>query len=838
MSSAQQLPTPVSLDRKLHSVTWPLLVIAALMLSLCIASLSTLSSIRAFVNGEGMWSKAERQALAELRRYAATGTPDYYQRYRDELAVPIGDRTARLQLQAPDPDYVLASQGLIAGRNHADDVPGMMRLFRLFRHSRLLARPIAAWTQGDELILQLDQVGQQLHAAMIAPQHQPANVSRLLGAAEQIHTRVAPLEDDFSTSLGNTSRQVLRLLSVFLTLCISVLVGIGALISRATIRRGERIAHALRETQEQAYVAQARSHVTLESIADAVLCTNESQRVTYMNGAAEQLTGWSAAEAEGQSLATVLAILPEPQRFTDQGAISRVLNGEQHTGTTTGSLLRRRDGTTVPINERAAPIRDSQGRVTGIVFVLRDITQEQAFAAQLQHQATHDALTGLANRREFEQQLRLAIEDHRRSATEYALFYLDLDQFKVINDTCGHAAGDELICQVSWAVKQKLRDSDVLARLGGDEFGVLLAACPQSLAMTVAESIRRHISELRFSWESKAFVVNVSIGVLSLTESLLSVDDALSAADQACYLAKDNGRNRVQFYRPDDQQMRARRGEMQWVERLNTALEVGRFSLYAQEIRPITKPAKLRAGGEAPRFELLLRLVESDGTLVAPMAFIPAAERYGLMPRIDRWVISHACSALAELRARHGLIPTCMINLSGASVNDAGLAEFVRSQLEQFELPRYSIGFEVTETTAIANLATAAQLMNRLREIGCPIALDDFGSGMSSFGYLRSLPVDYLKIDGDFVKDMTTDSVDYAVVEAIHHIGRVMGIRTVAESVESAEILTALVVVGVDFAQGFHLALPVPMMDMMRRPAPAGARDQATLHAGPTAARR
>ena len=837
MNSAQQLPTPISLDRKLHSVTWPLIVIAVLMLSLCVVSLSTLSSIRAFVNGEGMWSKAERQALAELHRYAATGAPEYYQRFRDELAVPLGDRIARLQLQAADPDYVLASEGLIAGRSHPDDVPGMMRLFRLFRDSRLLARPIAAWTQGDELIIQLDQVAQQLHSAMNLAQKQPATVSRLLAAAEQIHTRVAPLEDEFSTSLGNTSRQVLQLLSVFLTLCISVLVGIGASISRITIRRSERIAHALHETQEQAYVAQARSHVTLESIADAVLCTDESQKVTYMNGAAELLTGWMAAEAEGQSLATVLAIVPEPRRFTDDSAINRVLSGEQHTGTTTGSVLRRRDGTTVHIHERAAPIRDSQGRVTGIVFVLRDITQERALAAQLQHQATHDALTGLANRREFEQRLRLAIEDHRRIGTEYALFYLDLDQFKVINDTCGHAAGDELICQVSWAVKQKLRESDVLARLGGDEFGVLLTACPQSLAMTVAESIRRHISELRFTWESKSFVVNVSIGVLALTESLVSVDDALSAADQACYLAKDNGRNRVQFYRPDDQQMRARHGEMQWVERLNTALEVGRFSLYAQEIRPITKPAKLRAGSEAPRFELLLRLVDSDGTLVAPMAFIPAAERFGLMPRIDRWVISKACSNLAELRARHGLIPTCMINLSGASVNDPGLADFVRAQLEQFGLPRYSIGFEVTETTAIANLATAAQLMNRLREIGCPIALDDFGSGMSSFGYLRSLPVDYLKIDGDFVKDMTSDSVDYAVVEAIHHIGRVMGVKTVAESVESEEILTALGVVGVDFAQGFHLALPGPMMEMMRRPAVSAARDLVTLQFGPNTAR-
>jgi diguanylate cyclase (GGDEF)-like protein/PAS domain S-box-containing protein len=836
MNSAQHLPTSVSLDRKLLSVTWPLIAIAVLMLSLCIASLSTLSSIRAFVNGEGMWSKAERQAIAELRRYAATGAPEYFQRFRDELAVPLGDRTARLQLQSADPDYLLASQGMIAGRSHPDDVPGMMRLLRLFRDSRLLQRPIAAWTQGDELIVQLDQVGQQLHSAMVSPQKQTANINRLLASAEQIHIRVAPLEDDFSTSLGNTSRQVLALLSIILTLCITVLVGIGAAISRITIRRNERIERALHETQEQAYVAQARSHVTLESIADAVLCTDQSQKVTYMNGAAVQLTGWSASEAAGQSLATVLAIVPESRRFTDDSAINRVLAGEQHSGATNGSVLRRRDGTTVPIHERAAPIRDSQGRVTGIVFVLRDITQEQALAAQLQHQATHDALTGLANRREFEHRLRLAIEDHQRFATEYALFYLDLDQFKVINDTCGHAAGDELICQVSWSIKQKLRESDVLARLGGDEFGVLLTACPQSLAMNVAESIRRHISELRFSWEGKAFVVNVSIGVLSLTESLLSVDDALSAADQACYLAKDNGRNRVQFYRPDDQEMRARHGEMQWVERLNTALETGRFSLYAQEIRPIAKPAKVRAGNEAPRFELLLRLVEDDGTLVAPMAFIPAAERYGLMPRIDRWVISNACSTLSALRNRHGVIPTCMINLSGASVNDAGLAEFVRSQLAQFGLPKYSIGFEVTETTAIANLATAAKLISRLKEIGCPIALDDFGSGMSSFGYLRSLPVDYLKIDGDFVKDMTADTVDYAVVEAIHHIGRVMGLQTVAESVESEDILTSLMLVGVDFAQGFHLAVPVPMLDMMRPTAVAGAADQAAGNSGSAAA--
>ena len=367
-------------------------------------------------------------------------------------------------------------------------------------------------------------------------------------------------------------------------------------------------------------------------------------------------------------------------------------------------------------------------------------------------------------------------------------------------------------------MKHELRAADVLARLGGDEFGILLANDAQHSALKVAESIRRRISELRFLWEGKVFSTNVSIGVLSLTESLATIGDALSAADQACYLAKDNGRNRVQFYRPDDQAMRARHGEMRWVERLNRALELDQFALFAQEIRPIGRSAGTGNDElEASHFEILIRMIDSDGALIAPMAFIPAAERYGLMPKIDRWVIANACKNLAALRERHGAIPTCMINLSGASVTDSGMVEFVRSQLTQFALPAHSIGFELTETATISNLASASQLMRRLKEIGCPMALDDFGSGMASFAYLRRLPVDYLKIDGEFVQDMTTDAVDYEIVEAIHNVGRVMGIKTVAESVEDADILAALLLVGVDFAQGYHISRPMPMMDIRYR---------------------
>jgi diguanylate cyclase (GGDEF)-like protein/PAS domain S-box-containing protein len=802
--------------QKLLTVTWPLIVIAGLMLSLCVASLSTLSTIRAFVNGEGLWSKAEGQSIAELRYFAASGSPPDYQRFSDEIAVPLGDRVARLELQSAAPDYLRAANSFIAARNHPDDVPGMIRLFRTFRHSSLLARPIDAWTRADALILRLNEIGEQMHALIGSGTASESRIRQLLAEAEDIHRQVAPLEDEFSRSLGGTSRLMMQLLSVFLALCSIILVGIGAAISRNMIRRSERIALALREAEEQAFVAQARSHVTLQSIADAVLCTNRACEVTYMNSAAEVLVGWPAAEAVGQPVTTVLHMVPEPNTFSVTAEIDEILAGEHRTGPTTGSLLRRRDGSTTPVHERAAPIRDSHGEVIGIAFVMRDITQERALAAQLLHQATHDALTGLANRREFEQRLGRAIVDKRSTGREYALLYLDLDQFKVVNDTCGHAAGDELICQVSWAVKQELRSADVLARLGGDEFGILLPNNAPDAALGVAEAIRRRISELRFLWEGKVFSSNVSIGVLSLTESLATVSDALSAADQACYLAKDNGRNRVQFYRPDDQVMRARHGEMRWVERLNRALELDQFALFAQEIRPVGSAAG-HGTLETSHFEILIRMIDSDGTLIAPMAFIPAAERYGLMPKIDRWVIANACANLAALRERHGTIPTCMINLSGASVTDPGMVDFVRSQLVKFALPAHSIGFELTETAAISNLANASQLMHRLNEIGCPMALDDFGSGMASFAYLRRLPVDYLKIDGEFVQDMTTDAVDYEIVEAIHNVGRVMGVKTVAESVENADILAALLLVGVDFAQGYHISRPMPMMDITYR---------------------
>jgi len=378
----------------------------------------------------------------------------------------------------------------------------------------------------------------------------------------------------------------------------------------------------------------------------------------------------------------------------------------------------------------------------------------------------------------------------------------------VINDTCGHAAGDDLIRQIAWLIRNQLDSSAILARLGGDEFGILLSCKQPADALALAETMRKQIADLRFHWEGKAFIVTASIGVLTLDETLHSVGGTLSAVDQACYLAKDNGRNRVQHYRRDDREVSTRHGEMSWVERISAALDTSRFVLLAQQIRHIGPSASTT---ETDHFELLLRMVAPDGQWIAPMAFIPAAERYGLMPRIDRWVIARACRELGVLRKAGRAVPTCMINLSGVSVSDTSLADYINSCLDDNRLLGRHVGFELTETAAIGNLASASQLMARLRTLGCPISLDDFGSGMSSFSYLKALPIDYLKIDGTFVRDVTTDPVDFAVVEAIQRVARAMSIRTVAECVEDAAALNALVSIGIDFAQGFYVQKPIPL---------------------------
>ncbi|HSS66611.1 MAG TPA: EAL domain-containing protein, partial [Gammaproteobacteria bacterium] len=452
------------------------------------------------------------------------------------------------------------------------------------------------------------------------------------------------------------------------------------------------------------------------------------------------------------------------------------------------------------------PVISEKGVFLGFRGSGIDVTEEFVLSSELSYQASHDELTGLVNRREFDIRLRRALNNARAQSSSHALCYLDLDQFKVVNDTCGHVAGDELLRRIGAVLQETVRRGDTLARLGGDEFGVLLEHCDLAQAQRVAKVILKAVEAFQFEWDDSRFKIGVSIGLVPITSGSGDVTDVLSAADTACYEAKDQGRNRFHVYHADDEDLVRRHGEMQWVGRINRALEEERFVLFYQ---PIVHIGNTDVHGE--RMELLVRMVDEQGELLLPGRFLPAAERYGLSAKLDRWVVQSAIRWLSEHRKSANRLEMCSINVSGHTLNDAGFVEFVVGQLQALRVPPSLVCFEITETTAIANLKSAVAFMKELHNFGCRFALDDFGSGVSSFAYLRSLPVDILKIDGQFVRDMATDEVDAGMVTAIHEIARVMNKETVAEFVESEAVLQRLEQVGVDFAQGYGVGRPAPL---------------------------
>ena len=473
-------------------------------------------------------------------------------------------------------------------------------------------------------------------------------------------------------------------------------------------------------------------------------------------------------------------------------------------------VLRRKDGRKIVVLENSRAVRDEQGHILYYEGTLTDITEAHELSRQLSYEASHDALSGLINRREFEIRLQRALDSAQATATSHAVCYLDLDQFKVINDTCGHVAGDELLRQLAQLLQSRVRSNDALARLGGDEFGLLLHDCSMADALGIANALLRAVEQYQFVWGASTFTVGASIGVVPLSGNFRRITQVLQAADAACYAAKDQGRNRVHVYQEDDAVVAQRHGEMQWVARVKRALTENRFLLEAQPIVPILaepSPA-LRS------YELLLRMRELDGSIVPPGAFLPAAERYNLTQRLDRWVISSALHWLAANPATTERIGRVYVNLSGDSLGDPQLHDFIRAVLDETRVAPTKVGFEITETAAIGNLTRANQLIAELRRLGCAFSLDDFGSGVSSFAYLKALTVDWLKIDGLFVGNIVHDRVDYEMVRSITDIGHVMGKKVVAESVESAAVLDRLKQIGVDYAQGHALGAPVGLSNL------------------------
>ncbi|MGK7946734.1 MAG: EAL domain-containing protein [Microcystaceae cyanobacterium] len=564
-------------------------------------------------------------------------------------------------------------------------------------------------------------------------------------------------------------------------------------------------AHLQAELENALSEEQQLAEITLKSINDAVITTDESEKILYMNPMAEALTGWETKKAEGKAIADVITLIDETTNLPLPNPLTCVLAGNCTLEPSATQLLLCSDGKKHPIEPAGALIYRQDGTIRGAVLIIRDVSQSRNLARKLSWQASHDPLTGLLNRQYFEERLQQAIESVHQEKHRHILCYLDLDKFKIVNDTCGHKAGDELLKQVVTLLQESVRSIDTVARLGGDEFGILLYQCPLRRANSIMEEIRQTIHQFQFVWDNKSFGIGVSIGLVEINATTTDIKEAMMAADAACYSSKHKGRNCVTIYQPDDLEVIKQQQEQSWSVRLRHALDNHQFCLFHQPIIPLLD--------QEPEIyhEILLRLVNDSGEYILPGAFIPAAERYSLMGEIDRWVVHHSfdkieqeTSQVEQKKANY----LYSINLSGRTFNDNYLLPFLEQEFKQFSLSPKNICFEITETAAIANIRQARYLMQIVKGWGCRFALDDFGSGVSYFSYLKELPIDYVKIDGRFVRDIIDDPSALAIVEGVNNICHGMGVKTIAEFVENEQILEKLKDIKVDYAQGYGIAIP------------------------------
>ena len=565
---------------------------------------------------------------------------------------------------------------------------------------------------------------------------------------------------------------------------------------------------------DELLIEKAKAQTTLESLGEGVITTDANGAVSYMNPAAEKLTGWTLFSANRRPLREVFSVVSSKSHTPiDYPIYDCIDNGNtiHHDFLLT---LVRHDGGEFIIQDTATPIRDSHDIIIGMVLVFRDFSKLHRMSEKLSYQASHDDLTGLLNRREFEAQLNTALAEVNNNELEHALCYIDLDQFKIVNDTCGHTAGDELLRQLTALINKKIRKHDIFARLGGDEFGIILKDCTVESAEKLATLIKDAAGELRFTWQRHVFEIGASIGLVPITRGHATSNDLMMIADTACYIAKDKGRNRVHVYEPTDEDIIQRSGDLQWLQTLNKSIETDNFVLFSQVITPISD-----TGGLARHYEILIRMKDSDNGMVQPGLFIPAAERYQLMPSIDKWVIRETFSTLARAGITGGGAGPdttgFSINLSAQSLTDNTFLDYVIEQFSDSGINPCLITFEITETATISNLSRAIEVIEKLKQLGCNFSLDDFGSGLSSFAYLSNLPVDFIKIDGHFVRDIANNPVSRSIVESIAQIGRVMGLKTIAEYVEDDSILQEARDCGIDYAQGYGVERPRPLQDVL-----------------------
>jgi diguanylate cyclase (GGDEF)-like protein/PAS domain S-box-containing protein len=767
---------------KLLRLVIPVVSVMVVQAAISGGSLEVLSAIRAYVIGESLWSKGQKDAVRFIELYAATGDNAYLQKFDEAIDIPLGDLSARLALEAPGEDTELARKGFIRGGNKPDDIGGLIWLFRYFRTTAYMRPAVEYWRESDEPL-------QQLFALRHAMEQQPEtnqysrNTSAWETQIDKINQKLAPLAIAFSESLGASSRSMGQLLSALnLSLAVTLIVFVVLHIRRIVALQ----------------ISAERELLTLASIGDAIFVVTGDDEISFANPAACKLLGLTSVPKGALVSSLFVLIKQNLSKSFGEFEQSTVDNASF-----SPRVLVRSDGSSVAVSITESHLtHDSVG---GRVLVIRDTTEERNLLDKIAWQASHDSLTELANRREFEFHLEQEMKLRKPDETNIAVLFVDLDQFKIVNDTCGHTAGDRLLQQITGILKDVVGRAGLVARLGGDEFGVLLTKAISDGPIGLAERLRVEIERHTFAWNGMSFKTTSSIGLV-VARDVDTAEDALKAADVACFLAKERGRNRVHAHRLTDLEIERRISEMGWVQKIRKGLENGQFCLFAQEIRAISNDVR-----STPHFELLLRLRDEDGSLISPGGFLPAAARFGLLPIVDRWVVRTALDTIDQAYRRSTIEIEYAINISGVTLGDKDFVDFVSDQFGRCSISPNLICFEITEITAVANLTVARAFIEQMKRLGCRFALDDFGTGMSSISYLKHFPVDYLKIDGSFIKEMLASSVDRSMVEMITKIGKILGMKVVAEFVETQEILDELRTIGVDYVQGFAIGRPIPI---------------------------
>ncbi len=563
----------------------------------------------------------------------------------------------------------------------------------------------------------------------------------------------------------------------------------------------------LRELSGELFEEKQQAEVTLQSIRDAVFRTDEKGTLVYLNAAAEKLIGQPSSTLHGKPISDFLTLIEDQTKEKVESVIYKSIKTKQYASCQQNCSLLSNDNQQIAVEEKAIPLLNDNEELIGSVLCLSDVTIFRDQLKRRSWEASHDPLTGLLNRREFEKMVSRAIERAQTDMKTSLLFFMDLDGFKIVNDTCGHTAGDELLIQLSKVISSHIRTNDLLARLGGDEFGLLLEGCDDKHGQIIANNILRHVKDYHFFHDGSIHSVGISIGMTSFSSGNYNVDDIICEADSACCWAKESGRHRLCIFQENKAELIARRDEISWIERIKSALEEDRFTLYYQTYKNLSNCTDSRQ-----HLEILIRMVSEEGDIIPPRHFFPAAERYNLMPQIDKWVINRVFSIFHTIETQSESSDIMVnINLSGASINSPELYDFIKEKIAKYNIDTRSLCFEITETVAVRNLRIATDFIRKCKEIGIQFALDDFGSGASFFGYLKNMPVDYLKIDGSFIQNIEKDQLDREMTEAINRIGHLLGKKTIAEFAENKAIIEILNDIGVDFAQGFGVCKPQPL---------------------------